>query len=198
MFSGRARSARAAAAHNLRTFVHLSGIGADADSASPYIASKGRGEAATREAFPDAVILRPSVVFGPEDDFFNRFATLARSLPALPLFGGGETKMQPAYVGDVADAAVSALEGRAKPGETYELGGPEVMTLREVVEFVCRTTGRRPALVGLPFGLARMMAQGTEIAQRAFAGRFSQSAGDDARSGRTAAPRQSRLTASRR
>ena len=156
--------ARAAAAHGVRALVHVSGIGADAASSSPYIASKGRGEAAIREAFPAAAILRPSVVFGPEDDFFNRFALLARSLPALPLFGGGATKMQPVYVGDVAEAAARVLEGAAKPSETYELGGREVMTLREIVDFVCRTTGRHPTLVPLPFGLAGLLARGTELA----------------------------------
>jgi NADH dehydrogenase len=164
--------ARAAAAQRLRVLVHVSGIGADAQAASPYIASKGRGELATREAFPDAVILRPSVVFGPEDDFLNRFALLARYLPALPLFGGGETKLQPVYVGDVADAAANVIEGRAASGATYELGGPEVMTLREIVAFVCRTTDRRRALVAVPFGVARLMAQGTEIASALSLGMF--------------------------
>jgi NADH dehydrogenase len=164
--------ARAAVTHGVGALIHGSGVGADSSSPSPYVASKGRGEEAVREIFPGAVILRPSVVFGPEDDFFNRFAVLARSLPALPLFGGGETKIQPVYVGDVADATANALEGRAKPGETYELGGPETMTLREIVAFVCRTTGRHPALVGLPFGLARIMAQGTEIASALSFGTF--------------------------
>jgi NADH dehydrogenase len=116
--------ARAAAAHGVKTLVHGSGIGADAHSPSPYIASKGRGDAAVREAFPNAIILRPSVVFGPEDDFLNRFALLARYMPVLPLFGGGDAKMQPAYVGDIGEAAAQAIEGRAKAGETYELGGP--------------------------------------------------------------------------
>ena len=164
--------ARAAAAHGIGVLVHMSGIGADPSSPSPYVASKGRGEAAVREIFPGAVILRPSVVFGPEDDFFNRFAVLARYLPVLPLFGGGAAKMQPVYVGDVADATAHALEGGAKPGEIYELGGPEVMSLREIVDFVCRTTGRRPALVGLPFGIARIVAQGTEIAGALSLGAF--------------------------
>lgn len=164
--------ARAAATHGVGALVHVSGIGADPESPSPYIASKGRGEAALREAFPGAVVLRPSVVFGPEDDFLNRFALLARFLPALPLFGGGDAKMQPVYVGDVAEAAALALEGCARSGEIYELGGPEVATLREIVEFVCRTTGRHPALVGLPFGVARLLAQGTEIASALSLGIF--------------------------
>jgi uncharacterized protein YbjT (DUF2867 family) len=164
--------ARAATAHGLRTLVHGSGIGADSGSSSPYIASKGRGEEAVRQAFPGAIVLRPSVVFGPEDDFLNRFALLARYLPALPLFGRGAVKMQPVYVGDVAEAAVRALDGGAKPGETYELGGPEAMSLREIVEFTCRTTGRHRALIGLPFGIAKLLAQGTEIASALSLGIF--------------------------
>jgi len=163
---------RAAAALGLRTLVHVSGIGADSESSSPYVASKGRGEAALREAFPAAIVLRPSVVFGPEDDFLNRFALLARYLPVLPLFGGGEVKMQPVYVGDVAEATARALEGGAKAGEVYELGGPEIMTLREIVAFVCRTTERNPLLAPMPFPLARLMAQGTEIASALTLGLF--------------------------
>jgi NADH dehydrogenase len=166
--------ARAAAAQGLRTLVHGSGIGVDSDSPSPYIASKGRGEAVVRAAFPGAIILRPSVVFGPEDDFLNRFALLARYMPALPLFGGGVTKMQPVYVGDVAEAATLAIEGHAKPGATYELGGPEAMTLREIVAFVCRVTDRQRALVPLPFGIARLMAGGTELASALSLGMFPQ------------------------
>lgn len=166
--------ARAAAEHGVGALVHVSGIGADPQSSSRYVAGKGRGEAAVREAFPGAVILRPSVVFGPEDDFLNRFATLARLLPALPLFGGGETRMQPVFVGDVAEAAALAVEGRARPGSTYELGGPAIVTLREIVDFVRRETGRRPALIGLPFGLAAAMAQLTEIASAVSLGAFPQ------------------------
>jgi uncharacterized protein YbjT (DUF2867 family) len=164
--------ARAAAAHGVGILVHGSGIGADPGSPSSYIASKGRGEAALREAFPNAIILRPSVVFGPEDNFLNRFALLARYMPALPLFGGGEVKMQPVYVGDVAEAAALVIEGHARPGETYELGGPEIMTLREIAAFVCRTADRRRTLVPVPFGVARLMARGTEIASALSLGAF--------------------------
>ena len=164
--------ARAAAKAGISNFVHVSGIGADADSANAYIASKGRGEAAVREALAAAIILRPSVVFGPEDDFFNRFAALARFMPALPLFGGGEAKMQPVFVGDVAKAAAIALAGGAKPGATYELGGPEVMTLRQIVEYVLQTTDRRRALIPLPFGVSRVLAHGTEIASSLTLGLF--------------------------
>ena len=106
------------------SYVHISGIGADPNSASPYIASKGLGEKATRETFPDAVVLRPSVVFGPEDDFFNRFGALACHLPALPLLGGGKTRLQPVYVGDVAQAVAAALSGAAKPGASVRTRRP--------------------------------------------------------------------------
>ena len=164
--------ARAAAKAGIPILVHVSGIGADAQSANAYIASKGRGEAEVRAAFPAAIVLRPSVVFGPEDDFFNRFAALARVLPALPLFGGGESKMQPVFVGDVAKAAGAALAGVAKPGVTYELGGPEVMNLRQIVEYVLQSVERRRALIRLPFGVSRVLARGTEIASALTLGVF--------------------------
>jgi NADH dehydrogenase len=169
---GASEIARAARAGGARALVHVSGIGADARSANGYIASKGRGEEAAREWFPDATVLRPSVVFGPEDDFLNRFAALARAMPALPLFGGGGTKLQPVFVGDVALAATRAIDGVAKPGETYELGGPDVMTLREVVELVLRVVERRRLLIPLPFGPSALMARGTEIASALTLGLF--------------------------
>jgi NADH dehydrogenase len=163
--------AKAAAAHGV-PLVHVSGIGADAESSSPYIASKGLGEAATRQEAPQAMILRPSVVFGPEDKFLNRFGQLARFSLALPLFGGGTTKLQPVYVGDVAQAVANSFEGQGKPGATYELGGPEVITLRQAVEFVCRTTERKRVLVGVPFGPATMLAGATELASKISFGIF--------------------------
>jgi NADH dehydrogenase len=169
---GAGEIARAASAAGVRALVHVSGIGADATSANGYIASKGRGEDVTREWFPDATMLRPSVVFGPEDDFLNRFAALARFLPALPLFGGGATKLQPVFVGDLALAATRAIDGALKPGASYELGGPEVMTLREVVELVLRVVERRRALIPLPFGPSAVMARGTEIASALTLGLF--------------------------
>src|SRR4029077_17799496 len=113
-------------------FVHMSAIGADANSPSIYARTKAAGEAAAKEVFPDGVILRPSVVFGPEDGFFNRFAALARLSPALPLIGGGKTQFQPVFVGDVAKAVISALTGNAQAGAVYELGGPEILSMREV------------------------------------------------------------------
>ena len=169
---GAGEIARAAAAEGVGSLVHLSGIGADAASRNPYIASKGRGEAATREAFPGAIMLRPSVVFGPEDDFFNRFAALAPFLPVLPLFGGGATKLQPVFAGDVALAAAHALDDAAAAGRTYELGGPEVMSLREAVERTLRIIERRRALLPLPFGVSRLIARSTEIASAITLGRF--------------------------
>jgi len=169
---GARKLARAAAKAGIQNFVHISGIGADPQSSNPYIASKARGEAAIREAVASAIVLRPSVVFGPEDDFFNRFATLARVLPALPLFGGGETKLQPVFVGDIAKAAAAAVSGDAKAGAAYELGGPEVMTLRQVVSFVLQTIDRRRVLIPLPFGVSKVLAQSTEIASALTLGLF--------------------------
>lgn len=138
--------------------IHVSSIGADPDSTSHYARSKAAGEQAVRAAVPEAVIMRPSVMFGPEDTFFNRFAALARVLPALPLIGGGHTKFQPVFVGDVAAAIVEACEGRTKRGTVYELGGPEVKTFKELMEFMLATIERRRLLVPLPFGLARLQA----------------------------------------
>ncbi len=155
-----ARAARDAGITNL---VHVSAIGADAASASAYASSKAQGEAAVLEAIPDATILRPSLLFGPEDDFFNRFADLARFSPVLPLIGGGGTKFQPAYVGDVAEAAALALDGQAGKGKTYELGGPEVKTFRELMQFICDTIGRKRLLAPLPFELASPFARVSEI-----------------------------------
>ena len=118
--------------------------------------AKAAGEKAVLSAVPTATILRPSVVFGPEDQFTNRFAALARMSPALPLIGGGLTRMQPVYVGDVADAVADAVDGKTKAGATYELGGPEVLTMREIMEIILATIERRRMLVPLPFGLAKL------------------------------------------
>ena len=164
--------ARAAADAGVGAYVHISGIGADASSASPYIASKGQGEKATLAAYPAATILRPSVVFGPEDDFFNRFGALARYLPALPLLGGGKTRLQPVYVGDVARAAAAALSGSAKPGLVYELGGPKVMTLREAASLTLRAIDRRRALIGVPLGPSRWIAVSSQFASKFTFGLF--------------------------
>jgi uncharacterized protein YbjT (DUF2867 family) len=149
--------AKVAAAAGAR-MVHVSAIGADANSLSAYARSKAAGEQAVLAAVPSATILRPSVVFGPEDQFTNRFAALARMSPALPLIGGGATRMQPIYVGDVAAAVAEVVDGKAKQGATYELGGPEVLTMREIMEAICAITDRNRMLVPLPFGLARLNA----------------------------------------
>ncbi len=149
--------AGAAAAAGAR-MVHVSAIGADENSLSAYARSKAAGEKAVLSAVPSATILRPSVVFGPEDQFTNRFAALARLSPALPLIGGGVNRMQPVYVGDVASAVADAVEGKAKAGATYELGGPEVLTMREIMETILEITQRNRMLMPLPFGLAKLQA----------------------------------------
>src|ERR1700744_4318221 len=155
--------AKLAAAVGAR-MIHVSAIGADAHSASHYARSKAAGEQAVLSATPSATILRPSVVFGPEDDFTNRFAALARMSPALPLIGGGLTKLQPVFVGDVANAVADAVDGKTKAGATYELGGPEVLSMREIMEFILTTTGRDRMLVSLPFGLAKLKAMFLQFA----------------------------------
>ncbi|WP_316163672.1 MULTISPECIES: complex I NDUFA9 subunit family protein [unclassified Bradyrhizobium] len=154
---GAATVAKAAAAAGAR-MVHVSAIGADAESTSSYARAKAAGETAVLAAVPEAVIMRPSVVFGPEDQFTNRFAALARVSPFLPLIGGGETKMQPVYVGDVATAVADAVDGKAQPGATYELGGPEVLSFREILKIILDITDRDRALLPLPFGLAKLQA----------------------------------------
>ena len=148
--------AEAASAAEAKAFVHMSAIGADANSRSIYARTKAAGEAAVKEIIPDAVILRPSVVFGPDDEFFNRFAALARLFPALPLIGGGRTRFQPVFVGDVAKAALAALTGKAQASAMYELGGPEILSMKEVMERVLTYTMRKRMLVPLPFPLAKL------------------------------------------
>lgn len=154
---GAAAVAKAAAAEGAR-LVHVSAIGADESSESGYARSKAAGEKAVFAADANATVFRPSVVFGPEDQFTNRFAALARALPVLPLIGGGETKLQPVFVGDVATALADAVDGKARPGSIYELGGPEELTLRQVQEYVLKTIERRRLLAPLPFPLAKLKA----------------------------------------
>jgi len=155
--SGAGAVAKAAAAIGARV-VHVSAIGADANSLSRYGRAKAVGETAVLAAVPSATILRPSVVFGPEDQFTNRFAALARMSPVLPLIGGGLTRLQPVYVGDVATAVADAVDGKTRAGAIYELGGPEVLSLREIIEIILATIERRRLLVSLPFGLAKLQA----------------------------------------
>jgi len=146
-----AEAARAAGA----SLVHVSAIGADAKSPAHYARSKAAGEQAVQETLPDAVIFRPSIMFGPEDGFFNRFATMARYTPALPLIGGGHTRFQPVYVADVAEAIARAVDGEVAGG-IYELGGPEALTFRECMERMLATIDRKRWLVPVPWFIARL------------------------------------------
>lgn len=164
--------ASAAKAEGASAFVHISAIGADANSASAYARSKAKGEAAVREAFAEAVILRPSVVFGPEDHFFNRFAAMARFMPALPLIGEGKTKLQPVFVGDVAKAVALAVDGKATQGAIYELGGPEVATLKRILEFVLKITERKRFLAPVSFAQAKFIGGLTEALTKLSLGLF--------------------------
>jgi NADH dehydrogenase len=156
---GAGRIARIAAELGVARLVHISAIGADIDGDSLYAQSKGKGEAAILEAFPSAVILRPSVVFGPEDQFFNRFAAMARTSPVIPLVGAG-TKFQPVYVDDVAEAAELGVVGKAEPG-IYELGGPDVDTFRELIEQMLHTIRRRRLILPLPFWVGSLLGRVT-------------------------------------
>jgi NADH dehydrogenase len=148
--------ARAARQAGIEQVVHVSAIGADANAEAAYARTKAAGEAGVLRHVPGAVILRPSIVFGPEDNFFNQFAALARILPALPLIGGGVTKFQPVFAGDVGEAAARALEGRATPGTVYELGGPSVKSFKEILEFILAETNRERALIPIPFRIAEI------------------------------------------
>ncbi len=148
--------AEAAAAAGAK-LTHISALGADPKSASSYARSKGRGEDAILAALPDAVIIRPSIVFGKEDNFFNKFASMARNLPFLPLIGGGKTKFQPVFVGDVAEAVARSVDGNAAAGKIYEIGGPEVMTFRNCLETILRVTCRKRGFISLPFGIASLI-----------------------------------------
>jgi uncharacterized protein YbjT (DUF2867 family) len=149
--------ARAAASAGVRTLVHISAIGADPHAAARYAATKGAGEEAVRAAFPRAVILRPSVVFGPEDQFFNRFGAMAAWLPVVPVICG-DSEFQPVYVGDVADAIIAAVHAPAAAGKTYELGGPAVWRFRALLEWIVQQTGRKRKLLTIPLWLARLQA----------------------------------------
>jgi NADH dehydrogenase len=155
--------AEAAKAAGAKRLVQVSAIGASNRSPALYARSKAAGETAVGKAFPGATIVRPSIVFGPEDDFFNRFAAMARLAPALPLLGGGRTRFQLVYVGDVAEAIMRILGDAETAGKTYELGGPRVYTFREALEIVLRETGRKRLLVPLPFWAANLQARMLEL-----------------------------------
>jgi uncharacterized protein YbjT (DUF2867 family) len=155
---GARRVAEASKAAGVTRFVQMSALGAKPDSTAKYARTKAGGEAAVRANVPEAVIVRPSIVFGPHDAFFNRFASLMRFAPLLPLIGGGEQRFQPVFVGDVADAIVKGLTDPALDGRTFELGGPTVYTFRELMELTMEVTGRHTGLVPIPFPLAKVQA----------------------------------------
>lgn len=136
---------------------HISAIGADSASQSHYARTKGRAEQFVRDLVPDATIVRPSIVFGPEDEFFNKFAEMARFSFALPLIGGGTTKFQPVYVGDVAEVIARSVDGSIEPGRTLELGGPEVLDFKQCLEFMLETIGRKRIFVSIPWGVAKLL-----------------------------------------
>ncbi len=150
--------AAASATAGVGRLVQVSALGADPHSTADYARSKGTGEAAVRATFPETVILRPSVVFGPEDGFFNRFAEMARISPVLPLIGGGMTRFQTVYVGDVADAIAKSVSDPVCAGRTYELGGPHIYTFKELMELLLRQIHRRRLLVHWPFAMAELQA----------------------------------------
>ena len=153
---GAGHVAAAAKSAGARTLVHISAIGADSDGASAYARSRGDGEAAVRRAFPRAAILRPSIIFGREDHFINRFAAIIRLAPVIPIIAAG-TKFQPAYVGDVAEAVVAAL-GDDAAGKLFELGGPQVLTMAELQRWIAEATGRKPLFVELPDAVSAVLA----------------------------------------
>ena len=166
LYSGRAQSfdavhafgaeatAKAAKAARARVFIQMSAIGADPASSAAYARSKAEGESRARATFPGTIVLRPSIVFGPEDSFFNRFAGLARFAPALPLIGGGTTRFAPVFVGDVAEAVARLVDKGDADGKTYELGGPEVLTFKQLMQFTLDTIGRRRLLIPVPWTVA--------------------------------------------
>src|SRR6516164_6220915 len=158
-----ARVARLARANGVERLIHVSGIGADPASSSPYIASRGKGEIAVRDSFPGAILIRPAVMFGPDDAFLTTIARLLRILPVYPMFGRGETKLQPVYVEDVAEGIARVLSGTGGSVASYEFGGPRVYTYKELVRTVAYLIGARPRLVPLPFALWRILASGAEF-----------------------------------
>lgn len=155
---GAERIAKAAKEAGAQRLVHISAIGADKASPATYARTKALGEEAIIAEYPSAMILRPSIVFGPEDEFFNRFAAMARISPFLPLIGGGRTKFQPVFVGDVGHAAASAATGTGTPGTVYELGGPEVLSFRDLLKATLSYADRKRLLLPLPFWMAKLMA----------------------------------------
>jgi len=160
---GARRIAEIASQQGVPTLLHMSALGANKESHSRYASTKARGEMAVLKHFPKATIFRPSVIFGAEDSFFNRFAEMARLSPFLPLIGGGKTQFQPVYVGDVADAFLKASFKKEVQGNTYELGGPSIYTFKKLMEFLLKTICRKRLLVSLPFPLAKTIAFFTQF-----------------------------------
>ncbi|WP_044214941.1 complex I NDUFA9 subunit family protein [Candidatus Endolissoclinum faulkneri] len=148
----------------VKAVLHVSAIGADPQSSSEYARSKFAGEECVRSAFPEAIILRPSIVFGNDDSFFNKFASMAQFLPVLPLIGGGKSMFQPVYVIDLAEAIIAALNTPAAYGQTYELGGPAIYSLRDLIEIILKETNRKVSLIKLPFWLSSLKASLLELA----------------------------------
>src|SRR5215472_5102338 len=161
-----ARVARLARANGVERLIHVSGIGADPASSSPYIASRGKGEIAVRDSFPGAIFIRPAVMFGPDDAFLTTIARMLRILPVYPMFGRGETKLQPVYVEDVAEGIAQVLSGAGESPASYEFAGARVYTYRELVRTIADQIAARPKLVPLPFALWRILASGAEFLPR--------------------------------
>jgi len=157
--------AAAAKAEGVARMVQVSALGADPASPSKYARSKAQGEAAVREVYPDAVVVRPSIVFGPEDNFFNRFAAMAQLSPALPLIGGGHTRFQPVFVGDVGKALAKAVASDEAAGQTYELGGPAIFSFRQLMELMLAEIGKRRILLPLPWPVAGMIGAAGDLAR---------------------------------
>ncbi|MFT3989080.1 complex I NDUFA9 subunit family protein [Aestuariivirga sp.] len=153
---GAEASAKAAKAAGARMFIQMSSIGASPESASDYAKSKAEGEMRAKAAFPGTMVIRPSVVFGPEDDFFNRFAAMSRFAPALPLIGGGKTLFQPVFAGDVGEAIVRLLDRGIPDGRTYELGGPDVLSFKQLMTFILDTVERKRLLIPVPWAVAKV------------------------------------------
>jgi NADH dehydrogenase len=161
--NGPERIARLSAETGVKRLIHVSAIGADKESESVYARTKADGEAAILKQFPQATLLRPSIVIGPEDGFLNFFAQMARVSPALPLIGGGKTRFQPVYVGDVADAAMVCVQESKTKGKTYELGGPKVYTFKQLMELMLKEIRRKRLLLPIPFGVAQLQAGVAEL-----------------------------------
>ncbi len=153
---GAANVAELSAKAGAKRFIQMSAIGADPNSSSNYGRTKAEAETAVKDHFPSATILRPSIVFGPEDDFFNKFAHLARFSPVMPLIGGGKTKFQPVFAGDLSEAILGALENDDTQGRTFEIGGPNVFTFKELLEYICKVSDRRRVMLPVPFMAAQV------------------------------------------